>query len=292
MKAKRDTTSVHDAQQSGLIGIDGSLFVKVPAQEASWYRFLAASRTAVSTHGGWNSKSYWRIRAVERLTRDPAVIRQWTRNSLTENEPKPRRKDFRLSREMSEERAGVRSGMNDQSENWINATLFERHSSKWDKRFMGDVRFFGYEIPLGGEKARMLRIDLLGEIGNTELAVVELKRGKGSDSPLMAFAEAVCYGLQLIRCKNDLIPELKAIGVDWDGARPVHLILAAPETYWKSWIGPDALNGGVDHLLGQFESLVAAVNQVLEEDKMPRLKLRLNVLADGWISESHPSCGG
>jgi hypothetical protein len=67
------------------------------------------------------------------------------------------------------------------------------------------VRFIGYEVPLTGTKAGMLRVDLLGEIDGRQLAVVELKKDDGGDSPFMAFIEAVCYGLQIIRCKAALL---------------------------------------------------------------------------------------
>ena len=275
---KSKTERGNHLAQNRLLQPDGGLFVRLPPTEVTWYRFLTASRLANSTHGGWNFKSYWNKRAFDLLIDAPAIVKEWTQNSLTKDDfPEARAADFKLSRKFSESRDALLNSPSERSENQLNARLFKEYSTVSGKRFMNDIRFFGYEIPLSSKKSGMLRIDLLGQTENRGLALVELKKHDGSDTPLMAFTELVCYALQLIRCKSAFLPELKSVGVDWDERRPIRVVIAAQSSYWKKWRGDQEHDEGewLECLSGRFKTIIREINSVLATHHEPTLTLEL-----------------
>src|SRR5207253_26236 len=103
----------------------------------------------------------------------------------------------------------------------------------------------GYEIPLAAESDGQLKVDILA-IGQdkSSLEIIELKKAKNkSDSPLMALTEAICYGIQAVRCQDYLVsdPHLIEKSVFKAHFKSIRLILAAPNAYWISWNWNDAL---------------------------------------------------
>ena len=119
------------------------------------------------------------------------------------------------------------------SENEINARLF--HDGKhglWGTSI-------GYEIPLAAESDGQLKVDIFA-IGKdaVSLEIIELKRAENKcDSPLMALTEAICYGIQVVRCRDSLLVDLvqKEKLVSEEHFHRIRLVLAAPEAYWNHW---------------------------------------------------------
>ncbi len=93
-----------------------------------------------------------------------------------------------------------------------------------------------YQTPLKARRADtgVGKIDLLGLIGN-RLAVVELKRGSGRDTPLRALLEGLAY-CAIVESNLDCIRQevRDATGTAIVPSPPV-LVLAAPESYWAYW---------------------------------------------------------
>jgi len=219
-----------------MIGDDGELFV--PAKAVTWFQFLQLSRLTNSEEAGWNSKSYWVERGLGRLSKP--ILQRWTKNSLASNvRPKPRTTSFCFGRKMSDQREATREG----SENFLNAKLFMDETP-----LPGAGKFLGYEIPLAAESNGQLKIDLLGhgnDAGAAFISIVELKKaGNQKDSPLLALTEAICYAIQVIRCKEALLKDaaLREKGITAAHFQNIRLILAAPKEYWEYWGGKNSEN--------------------------------------------------
>ncbi len=219
--------------------------LRVPVKCVTWFQFLQLSRVTNSDQGGWNfkgkgkNKHLWVQNGLARLT--PAIVEQWTKNSLEENAlPKPRKQaqGFKLSRADTENRTkagesgveALKSGIDELLENELNALLYigDHWPTDWGQKK-------GYEVPLADESDGQLKIDLVGHgedspAGAGFLSLIELKQSDSpKNSPLMALTEAICYAIQIIRCEN-LLNQIT-------GGRfqTIRLILAAPEKYWTYW---------------------------------------------------------
>ena len=256
-----------------MIGQDGSLSITVPGQKVTWFQFLQASRLATSEMGGWNSKTHWIELGLDQL--HPLLVKQWTKRSLKDNaRPKPRSQDVILSHEdsgarMDAERRGMealKSRIDGLLENKLNAVL---HSNKnWPTADWGN--FLGYEVPLADESTGQLKIDLIGAgkdsvTGDGFVSLVELKQAESpKNSPLMALTEAICYAVQIKRCK-----ELRKKILNGD-FKTIRLILAAPEEYWSCWKlkkHPDCSK--------KMNAIVESVSEILS----PSFKLTLEMVS-------------
>ena len=107
------------------------------------------------------------------------------------------------------------------------------------------------------------------------LSIIELKNARNHHcSPLLMLSQAICYGLQALRCKNLLtnaFPELK----EWPGT--VELVLAAPRSYWGYWECLEGDGNGLSHeLTNAFQKIINQVNST--KDQMPAFVLRTFVL--------------
>ncbi len=156
-----------------------------------------------------------------------------------------------------------------------------------------------YELPLCAESDGLLRADLVHFVPVPEnglVEIIELKKGLGKnqnesrDSPLMALVEAICYGLQLLRCWDDLQKELKMdLDVEPFEIKHLHLILAAPD------FGKNCSGAGTELKCNQAEKLraiVRTVEQVITAQTVlpnlphPNLKLSFgNVIESEWTLE-------
>ena len=239
------------------IGDDGSILL--PSKAVTWFEFLAISRLTNSDYGGWNSKSYWLERGLNRLSTE--IVYKWTENSLSEKAlPKPRKRDFKLERaetaaRLEAEQSGTKSlmdsGINDLTENKLNAVLHTK--DHWPCAWGS---FLSYEVPLADESDGQLKIDLLGT-GDKSLSIVELKQAKSpSNTPLMALIEALCYSIQIIRCKKNLPDKHQAF-------ERIRIIIAAPEAYWNQWNSKKHPEWSPKMWLPTLADIIAAVNQKL-----------------------------
>jgi len=249
------------------IGEDGSILL--PGKAVTWFEFLEISRLTNSDYGGWNSKSFWFERGLNRLS--PEIIYQWTVNSLSDKAlPKPRKKDFKLERadttaRLEAEQSGIKSlndsGINKLTENKLNAVL---HTKDYWPCAWGN--FLSYEVPLADESDGQLKIDLLGT-GDKSLSIVELKQAKSpSNTPLMALIEAICYSIQIIRCKSNLPNKHQSF-------ETIRIILAAPEAYWNQWRSKNHPEWSPRTWSPKLAAIVAAVNHKLPEDVKLSLEL-------------------
>ncbi len=218
----------------------GGLTVRLKPTEVTWFRFLQASRATNSLEEGWNSRTHWGNKGLFFLSsRGAPFLQQWTANSLKKTaNPGPRTDKFMFDRQLSKERKElVRNGKLTKnafavlSENEINARLFHHHP-QWQN-------CIGYEIPLAKESDGQLKVDIIAiEERNCSLVIIELKQANNtSDSPLMALTEAICYGIQAIRCREHLLKEsgIKKKGESGKYFNSIRLLLAAPRQYWKTW---------------------------------------------------------
>jgi hypothetical protein len=247
-----------------MISGDGGL--RVPATSVTWLQFLQLSRVTNSEQGGWDYKSYWEKRCLGKL-RNAEFLKTWTKNSLEENaRPKPRDNDFRFDRDFSVSRNGLLAENNDSwdkhSENTLNTKIFYNRNKKGIIPPAGKI--VGFEIPLAAESDGQLKVDLFG-LGCLEsdekekfISITELKKADNTNnSPLLALTEAVCYGLQLIRCKDSLLkdPTLVKEKIMSDHFKNIRLVLAAPTGYWKYWIS--------SNLEKRLNEIIAQANVIL-----------------------------
>jgi hypothetical protein len=243
--------------QESMIGNDGGL--RVPAKRVTWFQFLQLSRVTNSKLAGWNSWKHWKERGLNILA-EPKILHAWTANSISlakNARPTPRHSDFMFDRQFSESRKAVKKG----SENFLNAKLFASGT-----RFPGSGEIIGYEIPLAAEAEGQLKIDLFGfgeGVDGGFVSIIELKKaGNKSDSPLLALTETICYGIQMIRCKNYLLKDkvLQNKGIGGAHLNNIHLILAAPEAYWEHWAGKDWAGGEIEN---RMRGIVSSVSNAL-----------------------------
>lgn len=223
---------------------NGNLKVTLKAENVTWFEFLHFSRFTNSLENGWNFKKYWKKRGLGALV-DQGVakpfITVWTENSLKRKaDPTPRSKDFLLTRTISQRRQDTILSPASEIATMIEATLNTALWWNWNKHkstTLGTHALLCYETPLAEVSEGQLKVDLLG-FNQNSATIVELKQASNhADSPLMAFIEAICYGLQLVRCSKALRNELEDNGISAWQPTKVSLKIAAPENYWKHWLG-------------------------------------------------------
>lgn len=120
---------------------------------------------------------------------------------------------------------------------------------------------------------------------------MELKQARNTgDGPLMAFVEVLCYGLQAIRCKNELLSELQKIPAvrseitakSFDKTR---LIIAAPDVYWKNWRKADEVKRDFDVLIKVKEDLEVLKDAINYSDKLKEKDARFEIDCVSLISQ-------
>lgn len=258
-----------------MITADGGLTITIRPEEVTWFRFLQASRTTNSIGGGWNSKSNWKEGLRSLGCEAAKFISDWTRKSLaTKKPPIPRESKFMFDRDLLKERGHLinkprslrkADDLVEMSENEINAKLiYDNTHGLWRE-------CIGYEIPLAAESEGQLKMDIfaIGKDQNS-LVIIELKQAKNTgDSPMMALTEAICYGIQAIRCRDFLLkdPDLKKKAVSAEQFKRIRLILGAPEKYWKDWKWDDSLVAPMENIVAQVNEVLAAKNAILLFDK-------------------------
>lgn len=220
---------------------DGGLKVCLEAREVTWFEFLWFSRGITSTDGGWDSKSNWWEWGVQKLIGTaPESLELWTKNSLKKTSlPRPRSGSFMLDREHSDRRCDLKQSFSEKTvenatENELSYALYEGGLGKLKP--LADTRLLGYEIPLAGDSEGQLKVDLFGISAiDDAIEIIELKRARNqTDSPLIAFTEAICYALQTLRCQESLLNELKLKGCE-KAFGQINLKILAPASYWKYW---------------------------------------------------------
>jgi hypothetical protein len=184
---------------------------------------------------------------------------------LATKDPDPREKEFMFDRTRSRERGLLSLGplrkgvdLSKMSENELNTRLFhDKAHDLWG-------RSIGYEIPLSAESEGQLKVDIFGiGKGKPSLEIIELKQANNkSDSPLMAMTEAICYGIQVVRCRDYLLENsvLKKESVSSEHFDAIRLILTAPHAYWKYWKWDD-------RLVKPMSNIIASVNTMLSDKK-------------------------
>ena len=106
----------------------------------------------------------------------------------------------------------------------------------------------GYQIPLFDEALRdgWGWIDLLGLSVAAEPVVIELKLGANREPPLRPLLEAASYAVVLQKSWRDVLRSELVNLLDGENAlkfaqdppeqlQRVHIVLAAPEDYWRHW---------------------------------------------------------
>lgn len=227
---------------TSFIQSNGDIQVIISQKEVTWFDIFYYSRHLNSNFGGWNSKSHWLtlgVNAINSLSEE--VLKSYFQKSLKPDDEKSdeyrpviRSDKFCFSREMSEERKQilVNSRNLNASENELNTWIFSKNNAN----IKGcEVSWKGYEIPLSGESSGQLKIDLVGIDNQNTIHIVELKKthDKGTDSPLFAVIEVLCYGIQWFRCKENFEYELN------NSSEQIKLSVATPENYWGDWIKTD-----------------------------------------------------
>ena len=159
--------------EESIIGTDGSL--KLRRDEVTWFSFLQLSRSTNSEKQGWNTKTYWVERGLNRLVPETGAekfVAAWTIHSLQDPaRPLGREKNFKFKEREQAHVDGLRGKMlapKEGSENSIN----------W--KFAGELRKQGiisaYEVPLAGERKGQLKVDVMVSRGCGQIEIVELKR--------------------------------------------------------------------------------------------------------------------
>jgi hypothetical protein len=262
--------------EESIIGDKGTL--TIGSNAVTWFTFLQISRSTNSEQKGWNSKSHWREKGLDRLTKNGEAngfLATWTTNSRHPKAlPEPRKHTFQFDERLKAQDLDLRAGKKtpkEGSENYIN----------W--KFVGELRKKGiisaYEVPLADERKGQLKADVMVFHDGGRIEIVELKcsgKEKNPDSPLMALTEAICYAIQAKRCWSNLAKEAeKHLGVKSLGSLTgIHLILAAPD-YWNNC---NPVKGAARRItreqVSKLKAIVAAVGA-----ELPGVKLSLS-LAD------------
>lgn len=218
----------------------------------------------------------------------PAPIALWTEASTKadpKTKPLPRSRGFMLNRHATVKRDKELSRgklKNDISK--LDSEAFGKLSENqlnWSCYLHGlealqPTDIWGYEIPLAAESAGQLKVDLLkirpnvqSETPSADVEIVELKKADGSNSPVEALVQSICYLCQLSRCWEYLTKTKEAASlqdIPWNRSS-VRLILAAPDAYWKKWKfrQDDAKN---------MLKIVKSVRDALDQERRPsRLEL-------------------
>jgi len=113
-----------------MITQDGGLRITLTPEDVTWFSFLQYSRVTNSKFGGWDN-SHWRERALDVIARPEFDIAlRWLLNSVKGDDlPKPRSDDFKLKRDVLEDRGHLETewnlkGADECSENALNFALF------------------------------------------------------------------------------------------------------------------------------------------------------------------------
>ena len=247
-----------------MISKDGDISINIKCKEVTWFNFLQYSRDTNSVFGGWNSKSYWIKSGLEILS-GADFIRVWTNNSLSNDIPEPRKKDFMFNRKFSGRRDAIITkgveNIDHLSENDINAFLFIKNDPFFD------YNLIGYEIPLVDDKEGQLKIDLVGlNVRDNKIGIIELKQSNSpSNSPLFALVELLCYGIQLLKCKTNISKEMIQKNdqiIEEHYFNNINLLIAAPEMYWNYWgfVGNKKIE-----IKDYFNKLLEIINPVIIE---------------------------
>jgi hypothetical protein len=83
----------------------------------------------------------------------------------------------------------------------------------------------------------------------------------------MAMTEAICYGIQAVRCRDYLLPVLEEKSVSMEHFETIRLILAAPQAYWEYWKWADALVEPMERIIGSANTVLRKENAALLFDK-------------------------
>ncbi len=140
----------------------------------TWFRFLQLSRAIKGKRGGWNKKTHWSKRGLDRLApggRPAAFLTKWTETSLLiDVPPKPREGDFQFGLRLADLKKGERGGSgspSEGSENAINWRLAQ------NLHRLGQS--FSYEVPLADDSNGQLKVDLMIFHGEGRVEIIELK---------------------------------------------------------------------------------------------------------------------
>lgn len=108
----------------------------------------------------------------------------------------------------------------------------------------------GRQIPLMAKRASegWGSIDLLGLDSSGRPVVVELKKANSPETPLRALLEAAAYAVSVESNWAVLSEEIRRTGPDnhpAESPRPVGIVVAAPDRYWRDWDRWSATGRGV-----------------------------------------------
>ena len=271
-----------------MIKNDGSISVRIPADEVTWFSFLQSSRALNSEQGGWNFKKHWVEQGLNRLADEKsarAFIEKWTKASLaTKAVPIPRTDDFRFEdRQKTLSDRGPRGEEFSENRLNFNLSLFLYELKRPPSQ---SLRLVTYELPLAAVSDGQLKADIVVFDQTGFVEIIELKKSGAEgdpDTPLMALTEAICYTLQLIRCWSKLSACLEEkFSVKWSAIEEVSIVLAAP-AYWNNC--KPGRKGTAHRAIGEIESkalheIVKTVEKGIQTHwKRPELILTLT-LAD------------
>ncbi|GEM_PF-1687080 len=279
-----DSTHINAAMNSdSMISEEGSLTVSIPESKVTFFDLLFFSRMCRGEDGGWNFKSYWKNRGLDKIaTPQQIAVEKWTKRSLAGPLPELRKQNFRFSR-LTDVR--IRAGTNlklEADEDALNTALFQAGTLTFKDR---KIMLRGYEIPLAANSK--LVTDLLGHSSCDAIEVVELKQSSGKDSPLMALIEAIVYGIQIVRLLRStpaFVSEfLDAATLDPSvnrssfSPRSINLTVLAPSGYWDYWIGKSDAVQMDPGLQDSFQRIIQGVNGALEKGD-PKLNVFFETL--------------
>lgn len=293
---------------------DGNIVVEWKQKDVTWQAVLQTARAANSEKGGWSGKSNWADLGLDKLVTSgtsPAVgcdfLEEWTATSLKKSaRPRPRPSKFQLKLREADAAARRRGNAKPELEpndfGILSQPADEENRLNWWLFMALRSRRYAvtYELPLCADADGQLKADLVHFVAGSGLVeIVELKKGTtaGRDSPLMALVEAICYGLQLLRCWSELQPELKQhLKVEPFDLKHLHLILAAPafgkECNPASSDSPDLSTEQAQKLRAIVKTVGEAISQV-ENIPQPQLSLSFgNVNEMEWkLEEILPELG-
>ncbi len=260
------------------------------AEVKSWFDLKKTAKCSAKCEG-WNSKTYWITRGLDKITSNSII--SWTKKSLLRDTiPLPRKNDFRFeNRVNAESRGETEEGPTNEA--GINWNLFDfmrkRSHNLTDKSCPSFIPV--YEFPLvAGRKGQLLSDFILFSKNNTTghslVELVELKRESANDTPLMAFAEAVCYIIQLLRCwelpgfQSELKTVLNKATHDDVIRYPdrINLVLAAPQKYWQNCMPNDEFKQNESAIKKRFDEIIQGVNGVVNK-KIEKMEMQI-ILAD------------
>lgn len=267
-------TGGREPDSQSIIRDDGSIYFVSDLKETTWQSVLQATRLASSVHLGWDYPTYWWKRGVEAVfdtTKEgcepKGFTRQWFTNSLNKELAPRARTDFKQIADRVDALKGAsHSRDNATSENKLNWEISKAIDAK-----LKNSALTAYELYLVQESKNQLKVDIAVFCRDGVLHLIELKKEKPDNSPLLAAIELICYACQICLCRVILEAAVEA-SKGWSNFHIKEIVLHAvapnqwPGSWWKHGANAKEFEDGMKKLAHQMRDAFQPIFPVRKID--------------------------